>query len=263
MIQLFIHLKFTDVIDILLVAYLIYALYKLIKGTVAIRISLGIFTIYLLWKLVDYLEMRMTTEILNQFISIGFLALIIVFQPELRKFLLMLGNSSFYKRRSNKMLYRLFGSTKSELSVDEIINAAEYMAEHKIGALIVIPRINDLDEVASSGEVLDAVISSSLITTIFYKNNPLHDGAVLIQNNRIKAARCVLPLTDKRDFPAEYGLRHRAALGITEGTDAFVVVVSEQTGNIALADKGKLETQVNLIELKRRLIQEFKIQKNK
>ncbi len=260
---LFIQIKLTDIIDILLVAYLIYALYKLIKGTVAIRISLGIFTIYLLWKLVGFLEMRMINEILNQFISIGFLALIIVFQPELRKFLLMLGNSSFYKRRSNKMLYKLFGSTRSELNVDQIIQATEHMADHKIGALIVVPRINDLDEIASTGEVIDANISSSLITTIFYKNNPLHDGAMVIQNNRIKAVRCVLPLTDKRDFPAEYGLRHRAALGVTESTDAFVVVVSEQTGNIAIADKGKLEIQVNMIELKRRLIQEFKIQKIK
>ncbi|MBN2745286.1 MAG: diadenylate cyclase CdaA [Bacteroidales bacterium] len=257
---LFIKITFSDILDILLVAYLLYAIYKLVKGSVAINILAGLLLIYFLWKMVDLANMRMLSEILNQFISVGVLALIIVFQPEIRKFLILLGQQAAEGVKNNRRfrLVRFFDQKKDiELNIDEIVKACESMAVQSIGALIIITRENELIEEKASGQNINASISAALVETIFYKNNPLHDGAMIISNNKIIASRCVLNITKNNNFPAEYGLRHRAAAGISEQTDAFAIVVSEQTGKISIADKGEVRFDISPIELKRTLLSEF------
>ncbi len=258
MIDLFIKISAYDIIDILLVGYLIYVIYKLVKGTVAINIFVGLVSIYFIWKLVGMLQMRMLTEILGQFISVGVIALIIVFQQEIRSFLLMLGKLSFGRRRAGASFFRKLGTSNTEeLNIDAIIESCVNMSETLTGALIVITRENKLDEVLETGEIINGEISSPLIESIFYKNNPLHDGAMIITHNKIIAARCVLPVTKDPNFPADYGLRHRAAMGLSERTDAFTIIVSEQTGKFAYTDKGELFTKVPPAKLKEVLLEEF------
>jgi len=257
LVALFIDIGISDIIDILLVAYLIYAIYKLVKGTVAINIFVGLISVYFIWKLVGMLQMRMLNEILGQFISVGVLALIIVFQQEIRSFLLMLGKLSFGRRHSVSKLFHKIGAESSSLNIDAIVSACINMSETLTGALIVITRDNELLEVLESGERIDGIISAPLIESIFYKNNPLHDGAMIITNNKIVSARCVLPVTKNPNFPADYGLRHRAAMGLSENTDALTIIVSEQTGKFAYTDKGELHTKVPISEIKEKLEQEF------
>ena len=257
---LFIQIGFSDILDILLVAYLLYAIYKLVKGSVAINILAGLLLIFFIWKMVDLANMRMLSEILNQFISVGVLALIIVFQPEIRRFLILLGKQASKSLRNNKQrrITQFFSTAQNkEIDIDEIVKACENMAAEKTGALIVITRYNTLDDQIKTGQELEALLSAPLIESIFYKNNPLHDGAIIIMENRIKAARCVLNITENNSFPADYGLRHRAAAGISEQTDAMAIIVSEQTGKISLADGGVMNFDMSSIELKRTLMNEF------
>ncbi|OIO99503.1 MAG: TIGR00159 family protein [Bacteroidetes bacterium CG2_30_33_31] len=265
LIPLFIHVKITDIIDILLVAYLLYAIFKLIKGSVAINIFTGLFLIFFVWKIVEFMEMRMLSEILNQFVNVGALALIIVFQPEIRKFLIHLGTSAssgINHSKKTRFFSNPFKSISFEVNIDEIVKACKNMSTNLTGAIIIITRNNRLQEEVKTGEIIDANISSSLIESIFYKNNPLHDGALIITDNKIAAARCVVKITEKTSFPSQYGLRHRAGLGITEQTDAFVIIVSEQTGKIAIADEGEVKFNVSLIDLKRTLLLEFNSSEN-
>ncbi len=246
----FIKIRLLDVIDILLVAFLLYAIYRLIKGTVAIRIFIGIISFYLIWKLVKVLQMELLSEILGSFISVGVIALLIVFQQEIRKFLLLLGTPSFIGKNQKRFLFWKFNIGKPiVLDIDSIIKACRNMAKTKTGALIIITNKNELLELNETGEIIDANISNSLIESIFYKNNPLHDGAIIIRKNKIASASCVLPLSKKLDFPANYGLRHRAAVGITEQSDAIAIIVSEQTGNIAYSKAGELKTNISLTKL--------------
>ena len=254
----FIQLRFLDVIDIILVALLLYYIYKLIRGTGAMNIFLGIISIYIMWWLVRAFEMELLTEILGQFISVGVLALIVVFQPEIRKFLLILGTRSFLRSRAGGLWSRLWFMEKSSgMNLNAVVNACEELSNTKTGALIVFTRENNLELFIETGEQLDANISTQLLESIFYKNSPLHDGAVIISDNRIKAARCVLPVSDKAAFPVSLGLRHRAGVGVTEQSDALVVVVSEQTGRIALCKEGQLRRNIKPVELKEILVREF------
>lgn len=244
-----IEIGISDILDILFVAILIYGLYELIKGTVAVRIFIGIFAVYLIWKLVGVFEMRMFNEILGQFISVGVIAVIIVFQQETRKFLLMLGSAGFLR---NSKLYRglrLKYASKVEVDYKPIVEVCKEFSKKKTGCIIIITRRNDLDEIIETGEKIDGILSASLLETIFFKNNPLHDGAVVIKDNKIKAAACILPITKRIDIPARYGLRHRAAIGLTEMTDAIAVIVSEETGNISLVEYGNLRNDVSPVEL--------------
>lgn len=254
----FLQLRWLDVLDIVLVAWLIYLFYKLIKGTVAVNIFLGILSFYVLWKLVEAMQMKMLSEILGQFIGVGVIALLIVFQQEIRRFLLILGDTAFL---SNNRLIRFFGrinpSKRPGLDIDTILRSVNAMSAAKCGALIVIARKGELEEVQQNGVSLDAEISQPLLESIFFRNNPLHDGAVLIVENRIRAARCVLPLTRNPEFPADYGLRHRAAAGITEHYDAIAIVVSEQNGAIAYCSEGKLSTKLKPEQLQIMLEEEF------
>lgn len=253
-IPVFIKIRLLDVIDIVLVAALLYALYNLVKGTVAIRIFIGIISFYLIWKLVKALDMKLLSEILGSFISVGVIALLIVFQQEIRKFLLLLGTPKFISKDKKRFFFWKVNINKaSESNFSAIIKSCENLSASYTGALIVIANKYELQEVIESGVYIDAAISEALIDNIFYKNNPLHDGAIIIKNNRIKAASCILPLSNRKDFPVDYGLRHRAGLGVTEQSDALAIIVSEQTGNIAFCKEGILKTNVSLDLLKKLL----------
>ncbi len=254
----FIEIKFLDVIDILLVAFLLYELYNLLKGTVAINIFFGIVAFYLLWKFVTALEMKLLSEIFGAFISVGFIALIVVFQPEIRKFLLMLGTPGFINKKRNRFLFWKFDvKSQVDLDIDKIIMACRNMAESKTGALIIIARKSELAQYVTTGELLDAELSEALIESIFFKNSPLHDGALIIHQNKIKAARCILPVSSNEKIPVSLGLRHRAAVGITEQSDALAVIVSEETGNIAYASNGKLQTKFKPNQLMTHLLEDL------
>ncbi len=256
----FIGLRLLDIIDIFLVALLLYELYNLVKGTAAINILLGIIAVFLIWRLVRILEMELLSEILGAFISVGFIALIVVFQPEIRKFLLLVGTPSFMRRKSNRFLFwKLRTTDEDKLDIDPIVQACNKMANSKTGSLIVIAKVNELGEIIESGEILDARISEQLIENIFYKNSPLHDGAMIIANNKIKAASCILPVSKNDKLPAQVGLRHRAAVGLTERSDAIALVVSEQTGNISWCKAGQLNIDISPARLKTLLEEEFNL----
>lgn len=236
----FLNIRLLDIIDILLVAYLLFQSYRLLRGTVAINILIGIIAIFLIWKLVDVLKMELLSEILGAFISVGFIALIVIFQPEIRRFLLALGTPTFLRNRKGKFLFWTFDiQYKAELDIDKIVVASQRMADARQGALIVITEYNDLRHYIQTGVRIEAVISPSLIENIFYKNSPLHDGALIISNNKIMAAACILPVSDNSSLPSRIGLRHRAAIGITEQSDAVAIVVSEQSGKITFCKEGK------------------------
>jgi diadenylate cyclase len=249
----FITIRFLDILDILLVALLLYQLYRLIKGTVAFNIVIGLFSLYLLWLVVKALNMQLLGSIMGQFIGVGVLALIIVFHPEIRKFLVFIGTN--YNVNRVLSLDKLFGTQKGktveEEQIEILADACFSLSKSKTGALIVIARTSELDDQIRTGEILNAHISSSLLRTIFFKNTPLHDGAVIIKNNIIVAAGCILPLT-QRDVDKTLGLRHRAAIGITENADAVAIIVSEERGSVSFADEGDIKRRISrevLIEL--------------
>lgn len=237
----FIQVRFFDVVDIILVAVLLYALYRLLRGTAAINIFLGIVAVFLAWKLVTALRMELLGDILGSFVSVGFIALIIIFQPEIRRFLLAVGTTNFIKRITRKLPFlRSQFSEKTSTDTTTISNACLSMSSKKTGALIVICRENELFESIQTGVRIDAIISQSLIENIFFKNSPLHDGAMIISGNKIAAAGCILPITKQLNLPGRPGLRHRAGIGITEQSDALVIIVSEETGKISIASNGEL-----------------------
>lgn len=239
MITGFIDIRLLDIIDIFLVALLLFELYRLLRGTVAINIFFGIVAIFLIWKLVDAFKMELLSEILGAFISVGFIALIVIFQPEIRQFLLALGTPKFLKKRKGKFLFWTFNMQyEAELDIDKIIVACQRMAEARQGALIVITQRGELRQFIETGEIIDAQLSSHLIENIFYRNSPLHDGALIISNNKIKAAGCILPVSNNSELPPRLGLRHRAAVGITEQSDAVAIVISEQSGKISYCKEG-------------------------
>lgn len=257
-INLFITFRWLDAIDILLVSILLYQLYKLVQGTVAINIILGIVSIFLLWKAVEALEMKLLSEILGKFIGVGVIAIIIVFQQEIRKFLLVVGTSRFIQKAGKSKSLFNFSSETEKTDINAIVRSCRHMGESKTGALIIVTTQNSLDFYVKTGETVDSKVSTRVIESIFYKNSPLHDGAVIITNNRIIAARCVLPVTENPEFPPHLGMRHRAAVGITEQSDALGIIVSEQTGEISFAKNGKIRYNVKPEELKVLLESELK-----
>lgn len=232
--------KVVDIIDVILVALLLYYIYKLVKGTVAINIFIGIIVIYVVWQLTEFLEMYMLHNIFDGFIKVGIIALIVVFQPEIRKFLLMVGSTNFSGRRKFfKQFKFLKTETSDETKVEAIISACNKMSMSKTGALIVLERNNNLDFLSSSGDEMSIAVTQPIIESIFFKNSPLHDGAIIIKNNIVKATRVVLPLNNEKTIPKRFGLRHRAAIGVTEKTDALALVVSEETGHISYFKDGE------------------------
>lgn len=250
----FIDFSFLDVLDILLVAILLYYIYKLLKGTVAINIVLGIFLIFIIWKVTQVLKMEMLSGILSYLLSGGVIALIIVFQQEIRKFLLMIGTTNFSSKRNFLNQIKFLKSEISiETDVDVLMNAAQNLSKTKTGALIVIERTNSLDFLINTGDKMNALINEAILESIFYKNSPLHDGATIIRDNYIVATRVVLPISDSTRIPARFGLRHRAAIGVSEKTDALCLLVSEETGEISYIKDGSFELYANYQELNEKL----------
>ncbi len=250
----FIEFSLLDVLDILLVATLLYYIYKLLKGTVAINIVIGIAFIFLIWKITQALKMEMLSGILGYLLSGGVIALIIVFQQEIRKFLLMIGTTNFTNKRSFlKQLKFLQTEIGSEIDTEVILEACKSMSKTKTGALIVIERTNSLDFLINTGDKMNALVNDAILQSIFYKNSPLHDGALIIRDNFIVATRVVLPISNSEKIPARFGLRHRAAIGVSEKTDAVCLLVSEETGEISYIKDGAFELYSNFIELNEKL----------
>lgn len=237
----FVPFTFIDLIDIILVAFAMYWIYRTTKGTNAPYILTGIIFVYLVWVVVRTLNMELLSTILGQVVSVGVIALIIVFQPEIRRFLQMIG---MRQNRFNFILH-IFHSGDEIIAtrVSPIVTACREMSESKTGALIVIGQQSDLKLITEGGIALDAKVSTSLLKNIFFKNAPLHDGAVVIEGDRIIAAKCILPVTQS-EVPKSYGTRHRAAIGLSEISDAIIVVISEETGGIAIAQAGSLQRDI-------------------
>lgn len=246
----FLEVSIVNLIDIALVSVLIYQVYKLMRGSVAVKIFLGFLSIYLAYLVVSAARMELLTIILGQFMGVGVLAAIILFQQEIRKFLLIVGKSSIF---SNENLWQelLFWRKKESnaFNVTPIIEACKSLSGSSTGALIVLSNNSELKFYAESGDVIDAVVSKRLLISIFNKYSPLHDGGVIIYSGRVKAARCILPVTE-RDVPAQFGLRHRAAIGMSEVTDTMVLIVSEETGQVSLAKSGKILHNLSFQELR-------------
>lgn len=255
---LFISLRFFDILDILLVAFLLYQLYFLIKGTVAINIFAGIFVVYLLWLLVKALNMSLLSSILGSFIGVGVIAVIIVFQQEIRRFLLWVGTQEIFNKRFSFQKY--FGmdiTVTSTNTLREISRACRNMALTKTGAIIVFTTRSELVQYIQSGDAIGGVVSHRLLEAIFFKNSPMHDGAAIIIGDSVKAGRCVLPIDDDLILPASLGLRHRAAISMSNETDTVVITVSEETGYISYAKSGVLKRDVSHESLYAFLKKEF------
>lgn len=253
----FLELGWVDILDILLVAVLLYQVYKLMRGSVAIKIFIGFLLLYLTYLMVRAAEMELLTLILGQFMGVGVLAVIILFQQEIRKFLLMLGRTSIFNEGNLLENIKAMWFTKGgyqRMDVTPLIEAAKTLGGTNTGALIVLSRNSELKFFAESGDRMDAVISKRLLISIFNKYSPLHDGAVIIYNNRIVAARCILPVTE-REVPAQFGLRHRAGIGMSETTDTLIIVVSEETGQISTMRNGSINHNLSTQELRKRINQ--------
>lgn len=249
----FLEVKWTDILDITLVAFLLYYIYKLVRGSVASRVFLGYLLIYLFYLIVKAVGLELLTRILEYFMGVGAIALIVLFQQEIRRFLLLVGKST--SLTNNQFFSNLLGTEatpEEKYPLKNIIDAAKTMSSEFTGGIMVIQKEDDLGKFAESGDALDAVLSKKLILSLFSQYSLLNDGAIIIDSNRIKAAHCILPIASNDDLPSNYGFRHRAALGVSEATDAAAICVSEENGKISLAIDGNIKT-VSVTELERDL----------
>lgn len=244
-----------NLIDIFLVAILLFELYRLLKGSSALRIVWAIAIIYVLWKVVSFFQLTLLSDIIGGIISLGAISLIIVFQPEIRKFLLFFGNTRLIKWVSGRFHKQTKGDFNDE--VQAVTRACRRMAAAKTGALIIFAKETPMDDILATGEKLDAIVSRDLVENIFYKNSPLHDGGMLIKGHRIAAARCILPVSKKESLPTDLGLRHRSAIGVTTMSDAIAVVVSEQTGQISFCKNGEITRDISPTILRQMLMEEL------
>tara|TARA_A100000171_G_scaffold47529_1_gene53697 strand:+ start:821 stop:1669 length:849 start_codon:yes stop_codon:yes gene_type:complete len=250
----FLEVRWVDIIDILLVSVLLYQVYKLLKGSVAVRVLVGFLSLYLIYLVVRAAQMELLAGILGQFMGVGVLAAIIIFSQEIRKFLLILGKTSF---RKNGVLESLLiwrkKKPKVNMNLTAVIEASKSLSGSNTGALMVFSRNTELKFYADSGDLLDAFISKRLLISIFNKYSPLHDGAVILYEGKIKAARCLLPVSERENLPAQYGLRHRAALGMSEATDTLILIISEETGQMSIARNGKIDSNLSAPEIRKKL----------
>jgi diadenylate cyclase len=250
----FLEVSWVDFVDIALVSVLLYQVYKLIRGSIAMNIFLGILALYLVYLIVRAAEMELLATILGQFMGVGVLAMIILFQPEIRKFLLVIGRGTEFRENIFKTIANWRHDYHDDFDVNEVIEATKSLKATKTGALIVFSRDTELKFYAQTGDALDATVNKRLLLSIFNKNSPLHDGAVIIYKGRIKAARCVLPVTENDHLPAHYGLRHRAAVGMSENTDTLVLAISEETGRLILARNGKYLRLIKLKHVEKKIL---------
>ncbi|MDP2042394.1 MAG: diadenylate cyclase CdaA [Algoriphagus sp.] len=247
----FLDISIVNMIDIALVAALLYQVYKLLKGSVAIKIFVGFLSLYLIYLLVRALRMELLSAILGQFMGVGVIAALIIFAPEIRKFLLIVGRTSIFSDDNilKDILFFWRKKENSAFNISPIIDASKVLAGSNTGALMVISSNTELKFYAESGDLLDAELSKRLLISIFNKYSPLHDGAVIIHKGRIKAARCILPVTE-REVPAQFGLRHRAGIGMSEATDSLILVVSEETGQMSMMKNGKVLHNLSFQEIR-------------
>lgn len=247
-----------DFIDILLVALMLYYIYRLMKESRSLNVFIGIMVFVVVWLLVSQvLEMRLMGSILDKLVSVGVIGLIVLFQEEIRKFLYSLGAHQRFRRLTKYFTSKDKTDAEDKETIMPIVLACMNMARQKVGALIVIERGIALDDIVDTGDRIDARINQRLIENIFFKNSPLHDGAMLISKKRIKAAGCILPVSHSLDIPKELGLRHRAAMGISQDSDALAVVVSEETGRISVATRGQFRLRLSAEELEAVLAHEM------
>lgn len=256
---MFIEISPKDIVDIFFVALLLYYIFRLMRESRSLNIFIGIMVFIVIWLFVSQvLEMRLLGSILDKLVSVGALAIIVLFQEEIRKFLYSLG-----AHQRMAFFMRMFGS-KSQKKADKadimpVVMACMNMARQKVGALIVIERGAPLDDIIVTGDRIDANINQRLIENIFFKNSPLHDGAMIIRKKRICAAGCILPVAHDLDIPKELGLRHRAALGISQDSDAIAIICSEETGRISVAIKGEFQLRLSAEKLEGLLTEELMI----
>ena len=249
----FLGMSFMDALDILLVALIIFVVFRWIRGSAALNIFVAVIVIYAMVVVVDALGMKLMSTLLGTFVDVGVVALIVIFQPEIRHFLYRIGSETKISARGKELINKVLGKRTAQMNsaaVDEVAEACRTMSNEKTGALMVFPHENNLDFIIETGDRIDAAISRRLIMNLFFKNSPLHDGAMIIAGDRIAAARCTLPITGRTDIPARFGMRHKAAIGISEQTDADVIVVSEETGDVSFVRKGEVTHIHNLNELK-------------
>jgi uncharacterized protein (TIGR00159 family) len=257
---MFFEFGIKDIIDIVLVALTLFYVYRLMKESRSLNVFMGILVFVVFWLVVSQvLEMKLLGSILDKLVSVGVIALIILFQEDIRKFLYNLGG-----HQRMRALRRLFSNGEKKQNTEQlkqiimpIVMACMSMSKKKVGALIVIQRATPLDDIVATGEHIDANISQQLMENIFFKNSPLHDGAMIIVRNRIKAAGCILPVSHNLDIPKELGLRHRAALGITHESDCIAIVVSEETGGISVAIRSEFQLRLSAEKLESILTQEL------
>lgn len=249
----FLNFSFVDVIDILLVAILIYLVFIWIRGSAAMNIFVAIILLLFLRVIAAAFNMKLTSALLGAFLDIGVLALIIIFQPEIRHFLMKFGSRYGFRGKGKDLINKLLGFKEQHIgneAINELAEACRSMSQTKTGALVVLQRKESLDFIIETGDQVDALVRRRLIMNIFFKNSPLHDGAMVISGDRIVAARCTLPITSRTDIPPSYGMRHKAAIGISEESDADVVVVSEETGQVSFVRGGVLTPVDNINTLK-------------
>ncbi len=250
----FLSVGWIDLIDIIAVSLLLYYIYKLMRGSVAVKIFGGFLSLYLIYLVVRAAQMELLSIILGQFMGVGVIAVIILFQQEIRKFLLLIGKSTSLNRDTfYKSLFIWRKDESFQFNITPIIDACKSMSGTSTGALLVFSRDSELKFYVDSGDKINADISSRLILSIFSKYSPLHDGAVIIYNGRISAARAILPVSENDNLPAQYGLRHRAAIGMSEVTDTLIIVVSEETGQMSLARHGYIWHNLSALELRRKV----------
>jgi len=250
----FLAVSWVDIIDIGLVSILLYQVYKLIRGSIAVNIFLGILALYLIYLIVRAAQMELLALILGQFMGVGVLAMIILFQPEIRKFLLVIGRSTEFRENIFKTLANWRHNYHEDFDIQQVIEAIKTLKATRTGALLVFSRDVELRFYVETGDVLDASVSKRLILSIFNKNSPLHDGAAIIYKGKIKAARCVLPVSENDHLPAHFGLRHRSAIGMSENTDTLVVAVSEETGRLVLARNGQYIRGLKLRQVEQKIL---------
>lgn len=250
----FLEVSLVDVLDIALVSFLLFQVYNLMRGSVAVRIFVGFLSLYLIYLVVRAAEMELLSAILGQFMGVGVIAAIILFQQEIRKFLLLLGKTTSFNSENGFLSNLPWKKRKKadEFNITPLIEASKSLGGTNTGALIVLSKGSELKFYSESGDLIDAMVSKRLLISIFNKTSPLHDGAVIIYKGRIKAARCVLPVSEK-DVPAQFGLRHKAAIGMSEATDTIVLIVSEETGQLSVARNGTIYHNLSNQEIRSKI----------
>jgi diadenylate cyclase len=252
----FLEVSWVDIVDISLVSILLYQVYKLVRGSIAAKIFIGILALYLVYLIVRAAEMELLATILGQFMGggVGVLAMIILFQPEIRKFLLVIGRGTELRENIIKTIMNWRSSNQDDFDIQQVIEAVKTLKATKTGALIVFSRDVELRFYIETGDALNAEVTRRLLLAIFNKNSPLHDGAVIIHKGRIKAARCILPVSENDHLPAHFGLRHRAAVGMSENTDTLVLAISEETGRLILARNGSYLRGLKLTQVEQKIL---------